>query len=140
MYSQMWPVKKKQKGAIIDIIGMTIVLSVVFTQTHHPPSAAPPGARTSPPPPLLLSPVLAPLHPQMKTQTERYTPPSPPVAFTVPWDVFYPFSVTSTSGASRTTNVSPQSWGAVWSIVTSLLIVGHAISPDSVHRLLTRGF
>ncbi|CAM9721871.1 unnamed protein product, partial [Laminaria digitata] len=34
-------------------------------------------------------------------ETQVYMPPSPPVAFTVPWDVFYPFFI-STSGGPAT--------------------------------------
>ncbi|CAM9514499.1 unnamed protein product [Ectocarpus sp. 13 AM-2016] len=35
-------------------------------------------------------------------ETQRYTPPSPPVAFTVPWDVFYPFYISTSGGTAST--------------------------------------
>lgn len=63
-------------------------------------------------------------------QAQRYTPPSPPVAFTVPWDVFYPFFMSSTSGARRTTVVflsASRFLGCSSGLVSSVLsVVGFA--------------
>lgn len=53
-----------------------------------------------------------------RTQTQRYTPPSPPVAFTVPWDVFYPFFM-STSGGTASA-AAPSRYAAAVSVAATL--------------------
>eukprot|EP00903_Cladosiphon_okamuranus_P006338 g6208.t2 len=51
-------------------------------------------------------------------EMQRYTPPSPPVAFTVPWDVFYPFFI-STSGVAAS-GTAPSRYAAAVSIAAAL--------------------
>lgn len=50
----------------------------------------------------VFSPALGPHEWSIDPQTQRYTPPSPPVAFTVPWDVFYPFYISTSGGTAST--------------------------------------
>ncbi|CAN0403321.1 unnamed protein product [Pylaiella littoralis] len=64
-------------------------------------------------------------------ETRRYTPPSPPVVFTVPWDVFYPFFI-STSGGSASSPSSPSRY--YFAAVVAVAALGPAVFSVSVRR------
>lgn len=59
------------------------------------------------------------------TQSQVYMPPSPPVAFTVPWDVFYPFFIPTSGGAATAlpTDFRKNFVGAVFIVLLAPAVV-----------------
>ncbi|CAM9292145.1 unnamed protein product, partial [Hapterophycus canaliculatus] len=57
-------------------------------------------------------------------ETQEYAPPSPPVAFTVPWDVFYPFYISTSGSLGSASSLSRNIY------VVTAVAVGLAVGPS----------